>query len=501
MPEAIGGECQEGKSLLGHPRGLFVLFFVEMWERFSFYGMRALLIFYLLQHWQFAEERAYTIYGAYTALVYVTPAIGGYLADRYLGARHAVLYGAVLLTAGHGLMALEGSGGQNSPYLNAFWAALALIIVGSGFLKANISVLVGKLYGRQDPRRDPAFTIFYMGINVGAALGPIVAGYLGQTYGWQYGFGAAGIGMLLGLLVFAWGAPLLIDQSDGDGRQAEENVPQAHKGLCYAGGLALVGLVWLLLQHQQLVGWTLGAAGALVVGYILATAVLRLGRAERNQIFLALFLILLSILFWAFFEQAGSSLNVYTQQHVDRRLFGIQVPAAVFQSLVAIYIVVFGPVFAALWLWLARRGREPSAVAKFGLALVALGAGFLILVAGAGSTADARTPVLFIFLLYLMHTMGELCLSPVGLSAMTRLAAPQMVGLLMGTWFLASATGNFAAGLIARATGAAGGAAGVIDVYGNVGWTAVAVGGGIILLAPFLSRHLDQPRRPALADA
>ena len=498
MPMTVGdAEPGAGRTFLGHPRGLFVLFFVEMWERFSFYGMRALLIFYLLQHWAFAEEKAYAIYGAYTALVYVTPAIGGYFADRYIGARRAVLFGAILLTIGHALMAFEGTGGQHSPYLNLFWAALAFIIVGSGFLKANISVLVGTLYDRADPRRDPAFTIFYMGINVGAALGPIIAGYLGQTYGWQYGFGAAGVGMLIGLLLFVWGAPLLVDPGQAERDRSADG--QGWNVLPYAAGLALVGAVWLLIRYQDMVGIAVGAAGAIVVGYIIATAIFRLDRQERNQIFLALMLIFLSIMFWALFEQAGSSLNVYTQAHVDRRLFGMAVPAAMFQSLVAIYIVILGPVFAGLWLWLARHGREPSTLAKFGLALVALGAGFIILVLGAGDGASP-TPVVFIFLLYLMHTIGELCLSPVGLSAMTRLAPPQMVGLLMGTWFLASATGNFAAGLIARATGASGGAATVIGVYNNVGWAAVGIGVAVMLASP-LSRRLERPRTAAPASA
>lgn len=198
------------KTFLGHPRGLFVLFFAEMWERFSYYGMRALLIFYLVKHWLYSDGDASLIYGAYTALVYITPVIGGYLADRYLGQRKAVVFGAILLTIGHALMAVEGQGGQGSAAINVFWLALSFIIVGTGFLKANISVIVGQLYARTDRRRDPAYTIFYMGINLGAALGALVAGWLGQTYGWSYGFGAAGVGMALGLVVFVLGKPLLL---------------------------------------------------------------------------------------------------------------------------------------------------------------------------------------------------------------------------------------------------------------------------------------------------
>ena len=491
--------AEAGKTLLGHPRGLFVLFFAEMWERFSYYGMRALLIFYLVQHWLFTDSQASVIYGAYTALVYITPVIGGYLADRYLGQRKAVLFGAVLLTIGHILMAVEGDGGQQGFAISVFWLALSFIIVGSGFLKANISVIVGQLYSRTDIRRDPAYTIFYMGINLGAALGAIVAGWLGQTYGWAYGFGAAGIGMLLGLLVFVWGKPMLMGR--GESRHPER-LEKRVAGIrfewwLYGASFLVVGVVWLLVQYQSLVGGLLMVAGALLVGYILYTSVFKLPAQERDRIFAAMYLIFGSILFWALFEQAGSSLNLYTDRSVDRTMLGMTVPASVFQSINAIYIVLLGPVFAGLWTWLGRRGFEPSAPAKFALGVVQVGAGFLVLVAGAAAAGEGLTPVLFIFLIYLLHTTGELCLSPVGLSAMNRLAPGHLAGLIMGTWFFASATGNFASGLIASATGAEGAGEGrVLEVYSTVGWTAVGVGIVMLLIAPLIRRlmHLDTLR-------
>jgi proton-dependent oligopeptide transporter, POT family len=423
--------------------------------------------------------------------------IGGYLADRYLGQRKAVLFGAVLLTFGHFLMAFEGDGGQQDPVMNVFWLALSFIIVGSGFLKGNISVIVGQLYPRTDIRRDPAYTIFYMGINLGAALGAIVAGWLGQSYGWKYGFGAAGVGMLLGLLVFVWGKPLLLGrgESSNPSRLSESVLGVKFEWLLYVLGVLGVGLVWLLIQYQSLVGGLLMAAGAVLVAYVLYTAVFKLPKEDRDRIFAAMYLIFGSILFWALFEQAGSSLNLFTDRSVDRNMFGIEVPAAVFQSINAIYIILLAPVFAMLWTALGRRGLEPSSPAKFGLGVIQLGAGFLVLVAGATAAGPGGlTPVLFIFLIYLLHTTGELCLSPVGLSAMNRLAPAHLAGLIMGTWFFASATGNFAAGLIAAAAGAEGaGPEQVMDVYSRVGWIAVGVGVAMLVIAPLVKKlmHLD----------
>jgi POT family proton-dependent oligopeptide transporter len=505
MATAYAQDGDAAGTFLGHPKGLFMLFFAEMWERFSYYGMRALLIFYLTQHWLFSDDKASVIYGAYTALVYITPVLGGYLADKYLGQRKAVLFGAVLLTFGHFLMGFEGDGGQDAASLNIFWLALAFIIVGSGFLKANISVMVGQLYKRTDVRRDGAYTIFYMGINLGAFLGSLICGYLGQTYGWSYGFGAAGFGMLLGLLVFIWFKPLLLGRGEAPDPAALAKPVAGIKfeWLLYLLGILAVGLCWWMVQNQALVGSLLGVAGAILVAYVLFTAVAKLDRESRDRIFAAMFLIIGSILFWALFEQAGSSLNLYTDRYVDRA----GVPASVFQSINAGYIVTLGPLFAGLWTWLGRRGWEPSAPAKFGLGVIQLGLGFLVLVWGASQ--GGLTPVIFIFLIYLLHTTGELCLSPVGLSAMNRLAPAHMASLIMGSWFFASATGNFAAGLIAAATGseaAAGEGAGqqtVLDVYTTVGWVAIGVGIAVLLVSPLIKKlmHLDTLQDEGLAGA
>lgn len=471
----------------GHPKGLYMLFFAEMWERFSYYGMRALLIFYLTQHWLFNESASNVVYGAYISLVYITPVLGGWLADQYIGQRKAVLFGAILLTFGHFLMAFEGTGGQNDPTINIFWLALAFIIVGSGFLKANISVLVGQLYPRTDIRRDGAYTIFYMGINVGAAVGAIIAGYLGIVKGWEYGFGAAGLGMLLGLIVFIFGKPLLL----GKGEPARPLTNKTEMTV-YGVGIAGVAVMWVLIQYQSLVGGLMLIAGLVLLAYVLLAAA-KLEKEPRERIFAAIFLIALQPLFWGLFEQGGGSLNLFTNNFIDMQ----GVPAPIFQSINPIYIILLAPLFAGLWTWLGRKGLEPSTPAKFGLGLVQLGFGFLVLVWGAATVGiDAKIPVIFLFGIYLFHTTGELCLSPVGLSAMNRLSPKHLASLIMGAWFFATAGGGYVAGMIGAATGGEDGAMtrqGALDVYWTIGSIAIGVGVVVILVARFVTKymHLD----------
>jgi len=484
------------RTLFGHPRGLFVLFFAELWERFSFYGMRAILVLYLTKHFLFTEEPSYAIYGAYTSMVYIGPILGGYVADKFLGARKAVLAGGVLIAVGHFLIALlEGPQGQQGTALQAFYLSLAFIIVGVGLLKANISVLVGGLYARDDVRRDGGFSIFYMGINTGAFFGPIVIGILGETIGWRYGFGVAGVGMTLGLVV------LMMFRGELQG-VGEPPVPAALKartaiGLplewtLYLGAALCVLASWYLVGSQGAVGTLLIVASIATIGSILFTAVAKLPREERDRVFAALFLIALCPLFWALFEQTGSSLNLYTDQAVDRTILGFAIPASVFQSVNPFFIITLAPVFGALWVKLGRRGLEPSAPFKFGIGLILVGAGFFALILGAPT--QGLTPALFVILLYAFHSAAELCFSPIGLSSMTRLSVKSMTGLMMGTWFLATAAGNFLAGLIAQATGGEGaGSAQVLEVYGRIGWFAMGIGVVVLLVAPFVNKlmHLD----------
>lgn len=486
---AIGAKIaiQREPEFAGHPKGLYLLFFAEMWERFSYYGMRAILIFYLTQHWLFNDSKSNLIYGAYTSLVYIMPVLGGYLADRYLGQRRAVLFGGILLAVGHSLMAVEGVGGQSDPTINVFWAALAFIIVGSGFLKANISVMVGQLYKLTDVRRDGAYTIFYMGINVGAAIGTILVAYLGQTVGWGWGFGLAGIGMLAGLLVFVLGKAALRGVGEAPGP-----LTRSREWTLYGIGLAAVAVIWALVQYQDVIQGLLAVSGIALLGYVLYES-FKLPKEPRERMFAILFLISLNPLFWGLFEQAGGSMNLFTDRFVDRS----GVPAGIFQSINPIYIILLAPLFAALWVSLARRGREPSAPAKFGLALLQMGLANLVLVWGAEAWGmAAMTPVFLVFMYYLFATTAELCLSPVGLSAMNRLAPSYLASLIMGAWFYMTAVGNFVAGKIGEATGGHDGEMtkqGLLDIYQLFGWISIGIGVVVLLLSPIVKRwmHLD----------
>ena len=481
-------------EVVGHPKGLFVLFYAEMWERFSYYGMRALLILYLTKFWLFDDGKSNLIYGAYTALVYITPVLGGYLADRYLGQRKAVIFGGILLAIGHGFMAFEGMTGvtdplvkQADPIINVFWLALALIIVGSGFLKANISVIVGQLYKLTDTRRDGAYTLFYIGINTGAALGTILVGYLGETVGWAYGFGLAGIGMAIGMVIFVAGKPALRGRGEPPKPLARNT-----EFTLYAIGTASVAVIWFLIQYQSVVQSLLIGSGVAMLGYTLYEA-FKLPKEPRERMFAILFLIALNPVFWGLFEQAGGSLSLYTDKFVDRG----GVPTSLFQSINPIYIVLLGPVIAMLWTTLAKKGLEPSAPAKFAMALAMVGAGFLVFVLGArGAGIGAATPVLFVFLIYLLHTTGELFLSPVGLSAMNRLAPLHLASFIMGAWFYMTAVGNFVAGKIGEATGGENGEmtqAGTLDIYWKIGVVTIIIGGVVLLLSPIVKRwmHVD----------
>ncbi|MBD3834819.1 peptide MFS transporter [Brevundimonas bullata] len=574
------------KTFLGHPRGLVVLFLTEMWERFSYYGMRALLVLYLTQHFLFGPKEAQGIYAAYAALVYLMPVIGGMIADKYLGSRKAVIIGAVLLVAGHFMMAFEGTGGRENLTIGAttyelqvegrdqnraifavngdertqititpegvskvgaepaaamaadaaapavapaaggfpaftategytletvrdlgfgepvLFFALSLIIVGVGFLKANISTVVGALYEENDPRRDGGFTIFYVGINLGSVLATAACSYLGIKYGWAYGFGLAGIGMTLGLITFILGQSWL----EGRGGPPQPEMLKTRKvfglpfeAIFWIGGLVTVFPVWLLMQRHHIIEtalpWLAGVIFASVVGYVL----FKLRGSERTRMLVALTLIFFSVLFWALFEQAGSSLTLFADQSTAMPTWFNAPMTQMFNPGI---IVIGGPIIAALWVWLGKRNMEPSTPVKFSFALMLVGGGFLLLTWASGTQAnvDFRVPLIFLFLTYFLHTMGELCLSPVGLSMITKLSVDRVVGLMMGVWFLSSSVAHIAAGFIAQATSTAT-VAGVVtspelalqtygSIFGTIGWTGVVVGVVLLVLSPLLKKGM-----------
>ncbi|MGI9251852.1 MAG: peptide MFS transporter [Pseudohongiellaceae bacterium] len=510
------GTASTDTSFFGHPRGLAICFFTEMWERFSYYGMRGLLIFYLTKHFLFTDQVAAGVYAAYTSMVYITPVIGGIVADRYLGASKAVVLGAVLLVAGHMGMAIEGAQSvevivqgerivQRDPfYLQVFYLSLALIITGVGFLKANISTMVGSLYERYDPRRDGAFTLFYMGINVGSVLAGIFCGWLYQQYGFSYGFGAAGIGMLLGLVVFLRGQRhfgAAVRPTHPELLRAQILPGLSREWLIYL--LAGVGVLacWFLMQHRAVIQGMLYTALVAMAAVVVVYAFAKCETHDRNRMLVCFLLMLYQIPFWALFEQAGSSLNLMTDRNVDRVILGFEIPTQWFQSANGFFIIVLAPVFNMLWIMLARRGWEPSTPMKFALALIQVGLGFLVLAYGATqASSPTEMALIWILLLYLLHSTGELCLSPVGLSMTTKLSVPQVVGMMMGCWFLASALGNNLAGTIAAMAGAEtlGGEvvdmgaalANYIEVYTMVGWYAIAMGVAAMFIAPLLKHFM-----------
>lgn len=672
------------KTIFGHPRGLVVCFFTEMWERYSYYGMRALLTLYLVQHFLYSDKKAGIIYGAYISLVYVMSIIGGSLSDKYLGQKKAVVYGGILLVLGHLGMAFEGSGSkefvkfnnteyvvedegrdkfrklfvdydgaqrrivfdsQNKAivtlangtstsydqlkddgegnrsgdfriekntrsffqnvcnviglgcagedpktyfvlngdkyeltasengykgtmngqsfdltessntnlvvldkayadikpedvqlhpqgaiqpnvqalatipqgdyssrnekqklYVYILFLSLSLIIAGVGFLKPNISTIVGDLYEKHDIRRDSGFTLFYMGINLGSFLSTWTCGILGIYYGWAWGFGLAGIGMALGLFTFLGLQGWLDGKAEPPNpAKLKEKVlgPINVEWACYCVGFAIVALSMFLVMHSEIVG-SLGAlVGIAMFIFLIGYSFIKLKGSDRTRLWAATYFAVAQIPFWSLFEQAGSSLTLFTSRLVDTNILGWDVPTPVFQSLNAGFIFIFAPMVAWLWIWLGKRNLEPSTPVKFAFGVMGAGLGYLALVGGMNSTGAALlTPVFFIFAIYWIHTMAELLLSPVGLSAMTKLAPAQAVGLMMGAWFLYSGLGNALSGVIAAAAGAETVGGEIIDkvaakdnygqVFSGVGWIGVAIGFVMLLISPLVKKWMEE---------
>jgi|SRR5882762_117213 len=585
-----------------HPRGLIVLFFVELWERFSFYGMRSLLIFYLTQHFLFDDGFSARTFGSFTTLAYLLPLLAGFVADRYIGARQAVVFGAVLLVIGHMLMTIEGPptrqilsidntrfevttlqhaqkrnlalvyqghiyemrqnaegdlqieglpAGSNlrtvipkerfrlstearDPfYVNLLFLALSCIALGVGFLKGNVSCLVGLLYPRGDSRQDAGFTLYYFGINIGSFWAALLCGYLGFAYGWAWGFGLAAAGMMAGLVVFILGKPLLEGHGEPPDRVRLKQrilgrVTREHA--VYLGSLLSLGIIFALIQRNELVGWTLLAASIAVLSYVGRHIYRSHSRVERERIYLALLLVAAAILFWMLFLQAGTSLNLFADRNTaltlvsrpwvfnlfDRQILlgtramldaapaaanrlwiDASLTAAQVQSFNVAFVMIFAPLFAWLWPFLSRRGMDPSPMTKFGLGLLQVGAGFLVIVVSRDfADPGFRLPLLVLGMTYLLHTTGELFVSPIGLSELTRLAPPLLVSTMMAIWLLASSAAQYIGALIAsvaavqtvggQALDAANSLASSLHVFNSVGWFGVIVGVFFLVLSPFV---------------
>jgi len=455
-------------TIFGHPKGLFVLFFTEMWERFSYYGMRSLLVLYMVNFLFIqpdvgqrvlgftalkgslegvfgplpVQPLSSQIYGLYTAFVYLTPFFGGLLADRVLGQRKAVILGAVLMAIGHFLMAVE----------HLFFVALIFLILGNGAFKPNISTQVGSLYPQGDPRRDGAFTIFYMGINLGAFFSPLVCGTLGQTIGWHYGFAAAGVGMVLGLLLYLWGRRYLgVAPSTVRSTPARATASIGIYLVGIVGGLLflILGLPALLGAIPALVRWGLLAAAVVVFGVYFFRWMMTMPREERLRIGAIIVLCGLNIVFWACYEQQGNTMQLFADQNTNWNLLGLTIPSTWYQAFNPAMIFLFAPGLSAFWVWQARRNQEPNSVTKMAIGCFLLGLSFIIMiVASQGLTADMRRNVMWLGSTTVVLTMGELYLSPIGLSFVTKVAPARMVSMMMGVWFLSSFFGNYLSGYL-----------------------------------------------------
>lgn len=505
------------RNLTGHPRGLYILFFTEMWERFSFYGMKALLIFYLTKYHFFTDIAGNHIVGNYAALVYAFPILGGLLADKYLGYRKAVVFGAVLLVLGHLGMAIEGKQAyynaagnlvQDHTGIQIFYFSMSLIIMGVGFMKPNISAIVGRLYAPGDKRRDAGFTIFYMGINLGSFSATLLCGWLGETLGWRYGFGVAGIGMLLGLITFIRGQAVLegkAEPANPEWLQQKKLAGIPNEWLLYTAAIGGVVLCWQLVQHHAWVGSLLGATSAVVVVFLLWFIITQCNAQERGQMGALLTLTLFSVIFWALFEQSYSSMSLFADRVVNRITPWGEIRASQFLSLSGFFIVLLAPVFAWIWTKLIQRDREPNAAVKFGMGIIWAGLGFGALVLGIQlAGADGKVAAWWMVLAYLLHTCGELCISPVGLSAVSRLSVPRITGFMMGVWFLATAGSEYIAALLANIASVTTLRGQVTDVQNAAGsyaqlfrflfQTGLLAGSLLLILSPLLKRFL-KPRQ------
>jgi POT family proton-dependent oligopeptide transporter len=492
-PGAVATLGENSHFKLGsHPRGLTTLFFTEMWERFSYYGMRALLVLFMTAS---VSDRglgmdvgnAASIYGLYTSMVYLLSLPGGWVADKLWGQRKAVFVGGCIIASGHFSMAI--------PTVQTFYLGLLLIVIGTGLLKPNVSAMVGDLYPEGGARRDAGFSIFYLGINVGAFLGPLFCGFLGERYNYHLGFSLAGIGMVFGLIQYRLGGKYLgeagLFKSSEPGAVLVARTKTFYTAVGAVAGLALAfGFLAysgaLAVSIEQAAEW-LGASILILSGgffvYLLVAG--GLTAKEKRHLAVIIWLYLLAAVFWSGFEQAGSSLNLFARDLTNRVVVGWELPASWLQNVNPILIIIFAPIFGWLWTWLAARNITPSSPLKFALGLFGLAAGFFVISWGAANaSATSRVSMSWLVVTYFLHTVGELCLSPVGLSSMTKLAPAGRVGQMMGVWFIAAALGNLVAGLAAARLEVLSPSA----LFWNVAWFAAIAGGIALVASPVMKR-------------
>jgi POT family proton-dependent oligopeptide transporter len=466
---AAGWRPSDDTSFFGHPRGLSTLFFTEMWERFSYYGLRPLLVLFMAAAladggFGFPRAQASAIVGIYGACVYLASLPGGWVADRLLGLRRAIFIGAMLITSGHLSIGLSGLAGQGTAGKGFFFLGLILIVCGTGLLKPNISAIVGDLYPEGGARRDAGFSIFYMGINTGSFFGQLITGYLGEKVGWHFGFGAAGVGMFCGLVVFAIYARRTLGNIGMEPTRHPDPVVQARQERTVkrvvGAGLAAVALVFLaamgglFVPDAQVIGkyMTFVMVGMAAAFFLYVFTAGGLNTDEKKRVAVIMVLFVFAAIFWSAFEQAPTSLNLFAKDFTERHIGSWEMPATWFQSINSAFIILLAPVFAALWVKMGRRGMDLSSPAKFSLGLFFAGLGFLLMIFAAravvASNGSLKVSAMWLVASYFFQTVGELCLSPVGLSSMTKLSPRKYVGQMMGIWFLASALGNLIAGLV-----------------------------------------------------
>jgi POT family proton-dependent oligopeptide transporter len=478
---------------LKQPPGLITVVLTEMWERFSFYGMRALLVIYLTTHFGFDDRFALDVYGTYFGLLYLMPVIGGAVANRWVGFRMSLVLGGLLMTVGQFLLAYEGTPAtvengivtRDDVALQSFFFGLACIATGNGFFKPSVSVLLGALYSENDPRRDGGFTWFIIGVNVGAILAAAVCGYLGQTYGWAYGFGAAGAGMLLGLAIFIFTPAALLPEPP------RATTPRNASFLIVAPPLTLVS--WLMMQQHAAVGSVLIALFIGITGLVFFESLREEYQAHKRKLWGLLLLTITALFFWALFDQNSSSINLLASRYVDLDLLGMSFKSSQLLGLSPFFVLLIGPLASVLWTKLGSEGRDPGPLYKFGLGFLALALCFGTLAAGIIMTpADMKLAVWWIVAAYVAHAVADLCIGPIGLATVSRFSPPNLVGLMMGYWFLGISIGLYGSGAIARFAASSASDAGHLGAYSALySWLAVS-SVAIALILAIASRFLKK---------